>query len=304
MPASGRWRWWWPHCSWPTARSRRSAKRCCCTAPARGSGLDARRYGRVRLWGSMGFIVSVLLLRRGAAAHRHRCAAAVHAAACSRCWPGPHGGCRARPTPDRHARSAPPIGPVMRRPEVRWFFAGVMLTVLAHTALYAFFSLYLDQLGYGKAGGRHVVGRGGGGGDRCSSRWPGGTSRASTSTAGWCWRRWLTALRFALTAAFGSVPAVLVAGAVDACADLRRAAHGLHQPDRRHFPDRLRARGSALYTTLGYGVPGRGRRRGRRAAERALRPAGGVLGGGGWPGWPAPPAARRRGAPRRRAVQP
>jgi PPP family 3-phenylpropionic acid transporter len=24
----------------------------------------------------------------------------------------------------------------------------------------------------------------------------------------------------------------------------------------RHFPDRLRARGSALYTTLGYGVPG------------------------------------------------
>jgi PPP family 3-phenylpropionic acid transporter len=24
----------------------------------------------------------------------------------------------------------------------------------------------------------------------------------------------------------------------------------------RHFPDRLRARGSALYATLGYGVPG------------------------------------------------
>ena len=33
---------------------------------------------------------------------------------------------------------------------VAWFFAGVFLTVLAHTSLYAFYSLYLSSLGYGK----------------------------------------------------------------------------------------------------------------------------------------------------------
>ena len=33
---------------------------------------------------------------------------------------------------------------------VAWFFAGVFFTVLAHTSLYAFFSLYLDSLGYGQ----------------------------------------------------------------------------------------------------------------------------------------------------------
>ena len=39
---------------------------------------------------------------------------------------------------------------MLHRPELRWFFAGLMLTVLAHTALYAFFSVYLRERGYGK----------------------------------------------------------------------------------------------------------------------------------------------------------
>ena len=33
---------------------------------------------------------------------------------------------------------------------VAWFFAGIFFTVLAHTSLYAFFSLYLDSLGYSR----------------------------------------------------------------------------------------------------------------------------------------------------------
>ena len=39
---------------------------------------------------------------------------------------------------------------MLRQPVVAWFFAGVFLTVLAHTSLYAFYSLYLASLGYGK----------------------------------------------------------------------------------------------------------------------------------------------------------
>ena len=39
---------------------------------------------------------------------------------------------------------------MLRQPVVAWFFAGVFLTVLAHTSLYAFYSLYLASLGYSK----------------------------------------------------------------------------------------------------------------------------------------------------------
>jgi PPP family 3-phenylpropionic acid transporter len=50
----------------------------------------------------------------------------------------------------RHDDRAPPVWPVLRRPAVAWFFASVFFTVLAHTSLYAFLSLYLVSLGYGK----------------------------------------------------------------------------------------------------------------------------------------------------------
>jgi PPP family 3-phenylpropionic acid transporter len=39
---------------------------------------------------------------------------------------------------------------VLKVPVVAWFFAGVFFTVLAHNSLYAFFSLYLDALGYSR----------------------------------------------------------------------------------------------------------------------------------------------------------
>ena len=39
---------------------------------------------------------------------------------------------------------------VLREPVVAWFFAGTFLTVLAHTSLYTFYSLYLASLGYGQ----------------------------------------------------------------------------------------------------------------------------------------------------------
>ena len=41
--------------------------------------------------------------------------------------------------------------PVLRQPAVRWFFASLLFHVMAHFAVYAYFSLYLDALGYSKA---------------------------------------------------------------------------------------------------------------------------------------------------------
>jgi hypothetical protein len=62
---------------------------------------------------------------------------------------------------------------VLREPVVAWFFAGTFLTVLAHTSLYAFYSLYLASLGYGK-GAIGCSGR-----SASWSRSPGSRSRAA-----------------------------------------------------------------------------------------------------------------------------
>jgi PPP family 3-phenylpropionic acid transporter len=144
---------------------------------------------------------------------------------------------------------------LLRRPEIAWFFASVFFTVLAHQALYAFFSLYLAELGYGK-GAIGLI-------------WALGVLVEVV----WFWmqgrwfarlsaHRWLviagavTAARLAGVAAFGAVPLVLVlcqcthaitfAAQHTACIDVVN----------RHFGGRARGRGQALYAVIGYGFSG------------------------------------------------
>ncbi len=64
-----------------------------------------------------------------------------------------------------------------------------------------------------------------------------------------------------------------------------------------HFPDRLRARGSALYSTLGYGIPGVvGGVAGGLLSERLGLQA--VFWAAALAGWPARPAVPRQRARR------
>jgi Arabinose efflux permease len=144
---------------------------------------------------------------------------------------------------------------VLLQPAVAWFFAGVFLTVLAHTSLYAFYSLYLASLGFSKG--------------EIGVLWTIGV----VAEVAWFWfqGRWLSrwsmhtwlvvaalasALRFALVAAFGASVAVLVFAqglhalsfAAQHSACIAVIAH--------HFPGRTRGRGQALYAVLGYGVSG------------------------------------------------
>lgn len=217
-------------------------------------GLDAGRYGRVRVWGSIGFIVVVLvggpaLERLGLAAFPYAVALlyAALVVATLRLPSSPDAGHDDEP--------APPALPRLREPAVAWFFASVFFTVLAHTSAYAFLSLYMDALGYGKT----AVGL----------LWA--TAVVLEIVFFWTqghWferlspRAWLkiagavTVVRFAATAgAASSAPVLALAQASNA---LTFAAHHaactsiLH----RHFPGRLRGRGQALYSTLGYGIPG------------------------------------------------
>lgn len=221
---------------------------------SQAGGMDARRYGRVRVWGSIGFLLAVLAggwwFERFGMRHFVGCLLAALGLLVLAAWRMP-----VQPLAAHELEKAPPVRDVLRRPAVRWFFAGVFLTVLAHSALYAFFSLYLDSLGYAKP----VVG----------GLW--GVS--VVVEIAWFWlqgrllergslHHWLVAAalissaRFALTAAFGAQLWVLV---------LAQCSHALTFAAQhtacialvsRYFPGRLRGRGQALYSVLGYGISG------------------------------------------------
>ena len=222
---------------------------------AQGGAIDPRRYGRVRLWGSAGFLFTVWVggwwfERMGMAVFPATMVAAllmlVLAAAL---LPRP-----ARTQAVSH-EAPPPLWPALRRPVVGWFFLALFFVLLAHVALYAFFSLYLDSLGYSKP--------------QVGGLW------AASVVVEIAWfalqgrwlrhehlHRWLiaaallTSLRFAGTALLGGqFWAVLLLQGLHAItfAAQHTACIGLLA---RFFPGRLQARGQALYAVLGYGVSG------------------------------------------------
>ena len=217
-------------------------------------GLDTARYGRVRLWGSIGFIVAVLaggaLLQPLGIAVFPWLVVALNAALVAVAWRLPTG------HEERHSGvAAPPVLPLLRQPAVAWFFGSVFFTVLAHTSLYAFFSLFLVHSGYGKqaVGALWAVSvavevlffllQG---------RWFG-----RLSPHGWlALAAGVTALRFAAMAVAGAQAWVLVLAQLTHA--LSFAAHhaACIALVSRHFPGRLRGRGQALYSALGYGLSG------------------------------------------------
>jgi PPP family 3-phenylpropionic acid transporter len=138
---------------------------------------------------------------------------------------------------------------------VRWFFASVFFHILSHIAIYVFFSLYLDSLGYSKT----VIGLLWAVSVLIEIGWffTQGRWLPKLSLTGWLvLASALMALRMGVTAGLPQVwPLLLAAQALHA---ITFAAH--HTVCialiSRHFPGRLRGRGQALYTVIGYGLPG------------------------------------------------
>ena len=215
---------------------------------------DIARYGRVRLWGSLGFIGAVtasgFVLQAVGVARFPWLGAGLLAlllVAVSR-LPAHRD---VAPTGD----AAPGALAVLRQPVVAWFFAGVFLTVLAHTALYAFFSLDLASLGYGKG----AIGLVWAIGVAAEVAW---FLFQGPWLHRWSMHAWLatsalaSALRFALIAAFaGNVAMLIVAQLLHALSFAAQHAACITLIAR-YFPGRLRGRGQALYTVLGYGLSG------------------------------------------------
>jgi PPP family 3-phenylpropionic acid transporter len=138
---------------------------------------------------------------------------------------------------------------------VCWFFAAVFCHVLAHIFIYVFLSLYLDALGYSKT----VIGLLWAVSVVIEIGWFFSQSRwlPRFSLTGWLvLAAALMVLRMGLTAGLPLVwPLLLFAQALHA---ITFAAH--HTACiallSHHFPGRLRGRGQALYTVVGYGLPG------------------------------------------------
>jgi PPP family 3-phenylpropionic acid transporter len=217
---------------------------------------DWGRYGKIRLWGSVGFMLTVFAAGAwfeafGMGAFPGWTAVTLAGVLLCTWWlPNVKEAAHAHSDAPRE-----PIGAALRRPAVRWFFASLLFHVMAHFAIYGFLSLYLDSLGYSKA----TIG----------ALW----AVSVVAEIGWFYlqgrligrfpmERWLvicaavTALRMAITGGLGdSLVALVVAQAIHA---LTFATHhtACIAMVTTHFPGRLRARGQALFTVTGYGFGG------------------------------------------------
>jgi PPP family 3-phenylpropionic acid transporter len=221
---------------------------------SQGGAFDTKRYGRVRLWGSMGFLVTVFAAGAWFEAFGMQhfpgwTVLSLGAVLLSVWW-----------LPDikeasHHSDLHVPVGPVLRQKPVQWFFASTFFHVLSHIGIYVFFSLYLDSLGYSKT----MIG----------VLW----AVSVAVEIGWFFTqsRWLPRLpltgwlvlcsatmllRMGLTAAWADVLWVLLLAQT-----LHAVTFATHHTVciallSHHFPGRLRGRGQALYTVVAYGFPG------------------------------------------------
>ncbi|KPU88138.1 MFS transporter [Variovorax paradoxus] len=216
---------------------------------------DWGRYGRIRLCGSAGFLVTVFVagewFDRFGMKHFPAWAAGTLAVVLLATLRLPD----SREPVAAHDAPGEPIGPVLRNRVVQWFFAALFFQVMSHFSVYAFFSLYLDSLGYGKS----TIGL----------LW------ALSVVAEIVWfflqgrligllpmPRWMlvcgiaAVARLGLTAGLGGwIAALVVAQWLHA---LSFAAHHTTciAVVSRRFPGRLRGRGQALFTVIGYGFGG------------------------------------------------
>ncbi len=107
-----------------------------------------KRYGRLRLWGSIGFIAMVLFAgelfqRKGI--ELYPMVGAVILACLAFVTFRLH-----EPKTERRKMVKGELLVVLFNPDVRWFLLSGFFMIFAHAALYVFYSLYLADLGYNK----------------------------------------------------------------------------------------------------------------------------------------------------------
>jgi len=218
------------------------------------STFNTKRYGRIRLWGSIGFLVTVFVAgawfdHQGMESFPAWAVGSLIALNISVWWLPKH------QEVIRHDEVSPPVLGVLKLAKVRWFFAAVFCHVFAHIGIYVFLSLYLDALGYSKT----MIG----------ILWA--ISVATEIVWFFTQSRWLPlfslsawlvicacvmVLRMCLTAWWADALLALWIAQM-----LHAVTFATHHTVcisilTKHFPGRLRGRGQALYASIGYGIPG------------------------------------------------
>jgi PPP family 3-phenylpropionic acid transporter len=219
-----------------------------------GGVFDVARYGRVRVWGSIGFVAAVtvggyVLQALGTGIFPWLVVLLLGFLMIA-----------ALRLPVIMEPSHPTLElagalRVLREPVVAWFFLGTFLTVMAHTALYVFLSLYLVSLGYGKdaVGLLWVVGVV----VEVCWFWFQGHWLHRLSVHGWLvLAAVVSSLRFGVMAACGGRAWILVLAQCTHAFTFAAQHSACIAVINRHFPGKLRGRGQALYTVLGYGASG------------------------------------------------
>ena len=107
-----------------------------------------KRYGRLRLWGSIGFIAMVLFAgelfqRNGIELYPYVGTVILFSLAAITF--GLH-----EPKMERRKMVRGELFAVLLNPDVRWFLVSGFFMIFAHASLYVFYSLYLANLGYDK----------------------------------------------------------------------------------------------------------------------------------------------------------
>ena len=109
---------------------------------------DLTSYGRMRMWGSIGFIVAVMIASYGLEWFGVEAFPWIMFGMLL-CVVGASTQLREEPRTEA-VTARVPLAAVLRKPEVIAFFLSTALMVAAHTSLYVFYSLYLERLGYSK----------------------------------------------------------------------------------------------------------------------------------------------------------
>lgn len=216
-------------------------------------GKRAARYARIRLWGSVGFIVTVVVL--GAVVDRLGTEVLLPALTLLFAGIWLSSLSVRDPQPQPHPEVQPSLISVLRRPAILAFFAAALLMQMSHGPYYAFYSIYMEDHGYSKTligqlwalgvlaeVGMFVIMH------HLLQRW--GARRVLIASLALAAVRWLmigfypdmlTVLLFAQllhAATFGTFHA--------------SAIHLVHH----YFPGRLQGRGQALYASLSFGAGG------------------------------------------------
>lgn len=209
-------------------------------------------YARIRLWGSVGFIVSVVgigaLFDLIHVKHLPVILLACMVLVCLSSWLVDEA-----PRHEAPSGSAETIWQIMQKPPVWCFFVVCLLMQVSHGPYYTFFSLYMEQHGHSRT--------------QIGQLWALGV--LAEVVLFWYMHRlmpswgvrtlmllslWLSGLRWALIGLFpDSLALILLAQVLHAFSFGAFHATAI-EVVRRNFPARQAARGQALYNSLSFGV--------------------------------------------------